>query len=184
MAMVHIHETVPAARVHDLVITDAGKEVIVYDKTCHHIHHLNQLAAFTWRNLDGTRTVADLATETGMTAGMVQVALGKLADANLLDGDLPAGVRAAGQTRRSFLRKAAVAGVAIPAVASISAPTAVQATSHCGGFNEPCCGLSCDSAFVCRQGFCVPRCALAGSRCISDSECCSGTCGRNTGMCA
>jgi len=149
-------------------MTEAGGEVLVYDEQSHHIHRLNQVSAAVWRHCDGRRTVADLATETGMAAEMVQVALGKLADARLLDGDLPAGVRAAGQSRRSFLKKAAVAGgVALPVLVSISAPTAAQTTSQpptptpCGGVNQPCCPVagslvgSCNSfGLSCQFGFC------------------------------
>jgi hypothetical protein len=122
---------VPAARFEHLVMTEAGGEVLVYDETSHHIHRLNQASATVWRLCDGRRTVAALASESGMTVEMVQVALGKLADARLLDGDLPAGARAAAQSRRSFLRKAAVAGVAVPVIASVSAPDA--AASHSTG---------------------------------------------------
>jgi hypothetical protein len=150
MAMDRTHELVPAARFERLVMTEAGGEVLVYDERSHHIHRLNQASAAVWRLCDGRRTVAHVASETGMPVELVQVALGKLADAGLLDGELPAGMRAAGQSRRRFLTKAVVAGgVALPVLVSISAPTAVQAQS--------CLGL--------------------GTPCLSSAQCCLGLCG-------
>jgi hypothetical protein len=57
----------PLARTEELVTTTSKDEVLVYDKTAHHIHHLNASAAQVWYLCDGERTVADLAVETGRT---------------------------------------------------------------------------------------------------------------------
>jgi hypothetical protein len=176
--MATITSIVPAARFKELVTSEIGDEVLVYDEASHHIHQLNQVSATVWRLCNGRRSVADLAHETGMTAELVQVALGKLADAMLLDGDLPAGV----QSRRRFLKKAALAGgVALPVLVSVSAPTAVQASSHCGAINAVC-GLgdfpSCCSGSFCYNNRCVPNgCIQLGGSCAPQStNCCLGFC--------
>lgn len=128
--MSHFATRVPAARFENLVMTEAEREVLVYDQSSHHMHHLNQTSATIWRLCDGQRTVADLTLETraelgaDVTDDMVVVAVAKLADANLLDGALASELRGSTQSRRSFMRKAAVAGaVAIPTIVSTTVPS-------------------------------------------------------------
>jgi hypothetical protein len=120
--------TVPAMRTHDLVTTTSKDEVLVYDQAAHHIHHLNAPAAQVWYLCDGVRTVADLAIETGLTQDAVKLALRTLEEAKLLDGPLASDLRGT-QSRRAFMKKAAIAG-AVPAIISVSAPIAAAATSH------------------------------------------------------
>jgi hypothetical protein len=156
---IHTHDCVPAARVDGLVVTESKSEVLVYDTTQHHIHHLNQTSAVVWRLCDGRRSVADLAREAQfkveglVTEDSVRLALTKLEDAGLLEGPLLSGMRGARQTRRTLLKRAAVAGaVAVPAIVSISAPTAAQPRSSLG------CGESC----VNRNDDCNSSCSQCG----------------------
>ena len=111
-------------------MTEAGGETLVYDLSSHHIHHLNSTTAGVWHACDGQRTVDGIAMARGMLTETVQVALIQLAHALLLDGPLDPAVRAAGQSRRRFLKRAVVAGaVAAPALVSITAPHAAAADS-------------------------------------------------------
>jgi hypothetical protein len=116
--------TIPAARIDNLVSNDVSGDVIVYDLVSHQLHHLNETSAIVWRLCNGQRTLADVSRETGMTEQTVLVALGKLAGADLLDGNLRTDVSLTGSSRRAFLKRAAVAGTAVPAIASITAPSA------------------------------------------------------------
>jgi hypothetical protein len=126
--------TVPAARVENLVTTTSRDEVLVYDQDRHHIHHLNPTASAVWSQCNGRRTVSEVAQAAGVDEDAVRLALRKLEDANLLDGTLEAGVRGTTHSRRSFMKKAAVAGaIAVPAIVSISAPHAAAAQSVPGG---------------------------------------------------
>ena len=85
--------SVPAARTIDLVTTESKDEVLVYDQTVHHIHHLNASAAKVWRLCDGERTVSEIATEARMAEEAVQLALRTLEEAQLLDGPLATTMR-------------------------------------------------------------------------------------------
>ena len=154
---------VPAARADGLIVTRSHDEVLVYDTGAHHLHHLNHLSAVVWRLCDGQRTVADLArlaqieVDGVVTVESVRLALTKLGAANLLDGELGAGLRGTGQSRRAFLRRSAIAGAAaIPVVVSISAPQAAAATSTClgpGECNASTVGRICGAnAGQCQQG--------------------------------
>jgi hypothetical protein len=132
--------TVPAARVENLVTTTSRDEVLVYDQDRHHIHHLNPTAAAVWSLCNGRRTVSEVARAAAIDEDAVRLALRKLDDAKLFDGPLEAGVRGTTQSRRSFMKKAAVAGVAVPMIASISAPAASAQTSSgtCSPGSMPC----------------------------------------------
>lgn len=146
--MATITSIVPAARIKELVTNEVDGEVLVYDQATHHIHHLNETSAAVWRLCDGQRTLAEVARAAGIRPETVQVALGKLADASLLRDELALDLRAPAQSRRAFMKKAAIAG-AIPAIVSVTAPLAAQAASRtvrvdgCGiGGNNTCANVS------------------------------------------
>jgi hypothetical protein len=163
--------TVPAARVENLVTTTSKDEVLVYDQDRHHIHHLNPTAAAVWSLCNGRRTVTEVAQAAGVDEEAVRLALRKLEDANLLDGTLEAGVRGTTQSRRSFMKKAAVAGaIAVPAIVSISAPhaAAAQSVPTCTG------GVTCVKPSRTDPG-------NVGSKCCVGTV--AGTC-NNGGQCA
>jgi len=152
--------TVPAARVEGLVVTEARDEVLVYDTERHHIHHLNAVTAAIWRSLDGARSTTDVAHRAGQVLGAdldeatVRMALTTLADAELLDGELAASDRVAGQSRRRFLKKAAIAGAAVPIIASVTAPAASAQNSCAGGSGRPA-GCACGNSQQCASSSCV-----------------------------
>lgn len=126
---------VPAARRDGLVMTELKGEVVVYDEDRHHIHQLNVTAAAVWRLCDGQRTVADVARAAALDEEAVRMALRQLDDADLLASPLTTAMRGPGQSRRAFMKKAAVAGaMAVPAIVSVSAPHAAAASSTC----NPC----------------------------------------------
>lgn len=143
----------PAARVDELVITEAGDEVLVYDKRRHQIHHLNHASAVIWRLCDGTRSIQAL-TEAAMAdlgrsvdAEVVELAVTKLAEANLLAQPATGNFINTTYNRRKMLRRAAVAGaIAVPAIVSMTAPSAAQVpsclfTQECTNKNtgDACC---------------------------------------------
>jgi hypothetical protein len=151
----------PRARTAVLVISQMDGETLVYDTTRHHIHHLNPLAATVWGLCDGRRTVAVLARDSGLDDTVIGLALRQLADASLLDGALS----------RAFMRKAAIAGVAVPVIVSVSVPqAAAQSSALCGdricGSNETC--LVCPSSpqfNTCCPNDCGPNCDCGHTDC-------------------
>jgi hypothetical protein len=150
---------VPAARMVDLVTTESKDEVLVYDQAVHHIHHLNATAAKVWRLCNGERTVSEIAAEAGINVDAVKLALRTLEDAQLLDGPLPAAMRGT-QSRRAFMKKAAVAGITVPAIVSISAPLAsaqgsAPYTTDCVGSDRG--DLCCRNVGCKNPGTCEPQ---------------------------
>ncbi|HYI25552.1 MAG TPA: hypothetical protein VD767_09100 [Thermomicrobiales bacterium] len=148
---------VPAARTIGLVVTDTAGEFLVYDQEAYHIHHLNQASAVVWRLCTGDRTVLDIAIDSGLEVESVQIAIGKLAAANLLDGDASIAPQACRSTRRSFLGKTGLA-VAMPTIVSVTAPLAAHAATMTSRYykcsNESCagglyCPLQCTASNIC-----------------------------------
>lgn len=167
---------VPPARLDGLVITETDDAVLLYDTGKHHIHHLNATAAAVWRLLDGRHTLADLVRLAGHELGTpadtatVRLALTKLDDAGLLRTPLPNGLRMTRMSRRTLLRGVGAAGVvAIPAIASTTAPAAAaQISTGCSCESDSDCGGPC-SPWCDTDGVCKSR--QCGSKCGGSDEC-------------
>ena len=162
----------PLARTQNLVTSESDSDLLVYDHDTQQIHHLNASSVAVWTQCDGSRTDGDIAVSLGLSLETVHIALGSLAQANLLAGPIPSNLVAPGRSRRSFLRKAAIAGgVALPTIVSITAPQAAAAYSEGSqecisgslfplgtGCNQhaQCCSQYCDQAFLGGPGTCAP----------------------------
>lgn len=115
--------SIPLARRDDLVVTESGDELLVYNLESDHLHHLNPIAAAVWQRCDGHHSVRRLIIETGATSDAIAVALGLLREANLLTGPADFDQPRPGVTRRRLVRTAATASAAlVPVVVSVSAP--------------------------------------------------------------
>lgn len=160
---------VPAARFHGLVTTATGDEVLVYDKERHHIHHLNRTSAIVWRLCDGQRSVEEIAllasteADAEVDVSTIRLALSKLSGAYLLAQPLEDGMSVRSQSRRVFMKRAAVAGaIAVPAIVSMSAPALAAASGLCGS------GCTCNSN--CNTGPCSVCSQLDGMTCCNPTE--------------
>lgn len=124
----------PAARIEDLVITESGSELLVFDTQSNELHHLDQLSAAVWRQLDGRSTENDILQITRaslgdhVTADSIQLAIIGLGKANLLSGQVASSQNDGASSRRRFLKKAGLAA-SIPVIASVTAPAAYAQVS-------------------------------------------------------
>lgn len=148
-------QSLPEARKEGLVVQHLSDEVLVYDQQRHKAHCLNETAALIWMRCDGKTTVASMAQElskqTGTRVGedIVWLALDQLGKSRLLQGRSKA---AEGVSRREMMKRAGLAAaIALPAVTSIVAPSAVQAAT----------------------------CKASGVACTASAECCSAVCSSN-----
>lgn len=171
------HHQLPVARRSDLVVSAAAADVLAYDQLAHHIHHLNPVAAAVWRACDGTHDVEDLAsrasatTNEAVTEASIHLALAQLDDANLLEHPLAPELTSTRETRRSLLRKAGLA--AVPAIISVSAPSAAVAQSNCVPLGEY---GACEGEGQCcirgdGNGCCVYLGSDLGWGCVAESNC-------------
>lgn len=151
----------PKARREGIITKQVDGELLVYDLERDKAHCLNPSAAAIWKLCDGRTTTEEIerrsrsdgratAESIQSNEAIVWLALSELRRSHLLeetsDGSLWPQQRT-GLSRREAVRLFGI-GIAIPAVLSITAPTARAAAS------------------------CLAKC----SPCSTGSECCSGTC--------
>ncbi len=158
----------PTARKEGLVIQELSDEVLVYDLSSNKAHCLNQTAAFVWKACDGKNSIGkivnDFEKQTGgkVSEDLIWLAIDQLNEKNLLMEEMPR--RFEGQNRRQVLKKIGLASViALPIVASLTAPTAALAVT-CSGTVTNCIGCAdgtpCDIDMdtiigMCVAGFCA-----------------------------
>lgn len=140
----------PIARTNDLIVTEVGADLLLFDETTDHLHHLERDAAVVWRAADGTRSVTDLAEAGGLTSDEVQVVLAQLTEATLIAMPQEACAAQTRLDRRRVLKRAGLAA----GVISVSAPVAAQAqTTTCVPFNQcaqPAWGQTCcNTGLIC-----------------------------------
>ena len=167
--------TLPRARNDHLVIKRVADETLVYDLDRHRAYCLNAAAGLIWDQCDG-RTDADqmaevLQSELGLPRDedVVQLGLAGLDKAHLLIERLAPPLLAARYSRRKFLVKAGVVGLAVllPTVISIVSPTAAQAAT-CVASNA--CSPGTELA-PCGPPQCTKRCCLGNCRQPAHADC-------------
>jgi hypothetical protein len=135
----------PRAKRTGLLAEQLEDELIVYDQVRERGHCLNRTAALVWRHADGERTVAELATilrtelDPVADENLVWHALDRLNAAHLLEELAPRSADEMRASRRHFISKVGLVGVAsllLPLVTSVAAPAPAQAGSSgsSGGF--------------------------------------------------
>lgn len=114
------------ARRADLIVTEVGPDLLVYDTHAKQLHTLPEPIAIVWRRCDGRATVADIADQTFLAEDAVIAAVEQLRGAGLLEGALP--LQRPSRDRRTLLKQAAAGAV----IVSVTAPLAAQAQSIAG----------------------------------------------------
>jgi hypothetical protein len=131
----------PVAKRDGLLSEDLEEELIVYDQDLHRGHCLNRTAALVWRHADGQRTIADLVAilqaelDPVADENLVWHALDTLNAAHLLEDPQPRSKDEMRASRRRFISKVGVVGVAtllLPLVTSVVPPRPVQAGNGSG----------------------------------------------------
>jgi hypothetical protein len=149
-------QSLPRARREGLLVQELADELLVYDRTRHRAHCLNQTAAMVWQRCDGMTSVNQMArllgeaTDSPVDEAVVWLAFDQLAKAQLLE-DHAGWHGQSGISRREVIRRiGTAAAVALPVVSSIVAPRAVQAATCLGSgaactSSAQCCSLLCNS---------------------------------------
>lgn len=159
----------PLARTDALVVKELQDEVLVYDLKRDKAHCLNPTAAAVWKHCDGKLAVADMARllesdlEKPLDDEVVWLALRQLDKFHLLQerGRLPQAKQ--GISRRDLIRRIGVSAVLLPAIISITAPTA-KAQGSClpieaeCAVNADCCSNCCQPAGGFGNNICGDRC--------------------------
>jgi len=159
----------PKHRRSDIVVQDYEGETLVYDLLTHRALHLNSTVSLVWKSCDGKRDVEEIATvlsrNTGsaITPELVRLSLDQLSHEGLLV-EVPEDGFLSGESRREVLKRVGLATmVALPLIASITVPMAVQAQSACTPVRQGCL---CDQPSGGRQG---QTCTATASPCASNA---------------
>lgn len=139
----------PKAKTEGLVVEEAGSELIAYNLKRHRVHCLNDEAVKIWRLCTGRRTIEEIAAkfesalEPAPRATVIRHTVDQFERLGLVEPSESAGPK---MSRRELVRKigigALAAGVVLPLVTSIVAPTPAYAQSciKCVNDNAACCG--------------------------------------------
>jgi hypothetical protein len=157
-----VMEFLPKARQEKIVIKQIADEVLVYDCARDKAHCLNPSAAAVWQRCDGRTTVGEIARLLGtdsqtVNENIVWLALAELHRSHLLEEPQRLPQTILGMSRREAVRRIGLgAAIALPLVASITAPMPAQAAT-CKHNNVPCGTNSECCSGVCNPGS-PPRC--------------------------
>lgn len=116
----------PLARTEDLERSYADHKVLLYDKRTHYIHYLDEEVTSVWHHCDGMRDDGSISIKTGIAFDRVAAALVELDTCGLLQSGPPRKTSMRRMSRRTMAR---LGMAALPAIVSVSAPTAKAAAS-------------------------------------------------------
>jgi hypothetical protein len=150
----------PRARAGSLIVRSIGDETVVYDRTTHQAHCLNDVARFVLDRCDGQTPPREIARAlrdrragvgTAEATRVGEAALVQLDQADLIEGRPATDSRGAGRarSRRATIRALGAASLA-PLVLSLTTPTPAEAQT-CR--DRPCTTsrLCCPEAPCCRS---------------------------------
>ena len=167
----------PKCRKEDLVVQEANGEVLVYDLRTNKALCLNETSALVWEACDGTRDLNEIGKHVSKKLGseangdFVWLALDQLKKESLITPGSSVEPRFDGMSRREVIRKIGIGSmVALPIVASIVAPRAIQAQTCLA--NGQVAGGTIASGTNCAAGNQATRDAACDSQ--RGSLCCSG----------
>ncbi len=128
----------PKSRKENLVVQELEGEVLIYDLEKNKAFCLNQTSALVWQSCDGSRTIAEISEVVGkqlnsqINEDIVWLALDQLSKEKLVENKEEIKNKFAGMSRREAVRKVGLASlIALPVIASLTAPVAAQSASTC-----------------------------------------------------
>jgi Coenzyme PQQ synthesis protein D (PqqD) len=161
--MRHEKQPLPLARTDALVVKELQDEVLVYDLKRDKAHCLNPTAAAVWKHCDGKLAVAEMASlleselEKTVATEVVWLALQQLDKFHLLQERVILPQERQGLSRRDLIRRIGVTAIILPAIISISAPTAL-AQGSCRPLDTFCTNSAQCCSECCSDSVCVPEC--------------------------
>lgn len=157
----------PICRYDNIVLQEFAEEVLIYDLETNKAFCLNQTSAMVWHECNGNQSVAEISQsltrklKSNVTEEIVWLAISQFKSDGLLKNDNNFNTPFDGLSRREVIKKIGFASiVSLPMIASVTAPSAIQAQS--------------DGACDCFSA--APNSHPPGCFCSTDSECCSGVC--------
>ncbi len=175
----------PQIRNQNIVIQEIGGEIMIYDLEINKAYCLNETSAIVYQNCDGKTDFADLNGKYNFPNEIIYLALDQLQKENLLEKNAEFLSPFNGLSRREVVKKVGLGSmIALPVIASVVAPSAINAASGCDpGLLAP--GQMATWVCVAAVGDCAANngCSLVFPALMVGAplECCSGA--ANLGMC-
>lgn len=147
----------PLSRQRDLLTRELENEVLIYDLEIDKAFSLNQTSSLVWLACDGKKNISQITESVSAklkspaTEDLIWFTIDELKKLNLIENgeQLPSAFN--GISRREVIKKVGLGTmVALPVIASLSAPKAANAASVLVGFGEACTG-SANGFGNCRQ---------------------------------
>jgi hypothetical protein len=207
----------PISRTKNIILQEFADEVLIYDLEINRAYCLNQTSAAVWYQCNGNQTVAEISQtlsrklKTNVSEEIVWLAISQFKTDKLLENkELITPFD--GLTRREVVKRIGFASmVALPIIASVAAPSSVQAQSavcdctSAGPNSRPpgctctmdveCCsnicigGTTCNNSDPIGPGCCPPASdcgifpAAPGCPCLANGACASGSCNPISSRC-
>lgn len=169
----------PISRKANLVIQEMEGEILIYDLNENKAFCLNQTAALVWQLCDGNKSVDEISEILGQKLNssanedIVWFALDQLKKEKLVENEAQLGNYFAGISRREVIKKVGLGTmIALPIVASITAPIALNAASGCTPVTNGCtCAMSgLANGSECLGANLTTACVSALCRCIKQNK--------------
>ncbi len=138
----------PLARNNNLVIQNAGREILFYDLTTNKAYCLNETLATVYQACDGKTSFDELKAKTKFTDDIIYLSLDELKKQDFIKQSEYISPFT-GMSRREVIRKVGLASmIALPVMTSLIAPTSASAASGKLPLLAVCTtDAECDSSF-------------------------------------
>jgi Coenzyme PQQ synthesis protein D (PqqD) len=164
----------PISRKDNIVIQELEDELLVYDLAKNKALCLNETSKMVWLECDGTKSVAEISQvlskklKSNVSEDIVWLALNQFKKDKLIEKSADLITPLDGLSRREVVKRIGFASmIALPVVASVLAPTAINAQSG-----------------VCICGTATMNARPPGCACTMNSDCCNNVCGGGGTVCA
>ncbi|HRH44093.1 MAG TPA: PqqD family protein [Pyrinomonadaceae bacterium] len=189
----------PLSRKDNIVVQEAGDEVLLYDLNDNKAFCLNETSAVVWELCDGKSSVAEINQKLSKKLNiktddnLVWLALDQLKKEKLLSNAEEVKIDFNGLSRRDAIRKVGFASlVALPVIMAITSPVAAVTQSVCGadsGITCACADISCSVVEVLamaaapNQASCSDSCNPTNGSCRCNGPFICGGGNQKFGMC-
>lgn len=167
----------PKSRKENLVVQELEGEVLIYDLEKNKAFCLNQTSALVWQSCDGSRTIAEISDVVGkqlnsqINEDIIWLALDQLSKESLVEKQAELGNKFKGLSRREVIRKVGLGTmIALPVIASLTAPVAAQ-TGTC----TPGDSCTCDTLMGAANGEICSTANPGGVPCVNTGCRCQRT---------
>lgn len=160
----------PKFRKADVVVQDAGSELLIYDLKTNKAYNLNETSKIVYQSCDGITTFEQLKKNHKFSDDLIFLAIDDLKKINLLENSENIPTHFTGLSRREAVKRVGLASMlAIPVITGLVTPTAAQTSSgRCVGQGTTLNGQQI-------AGFCVSTQSQCDSAAVANAAgCCSG----------